>query len=138
MIQVNELRTGNLVSHTGKIQRIEWVHIADADYPHGAISTNIMDERGAEEFEPIPLTPEILEACGFRRKVNKYSNEFFYQKEGLWLCLVEDGNRVVPCTLYDGIQFFQSANFIESVHGLQNLYFTLTGTELEVKLPQTV
>ncbi len=110
MIQANELRIGN------------WVK--DAEY----LSDNYMVVRMVSsdlDARPIPLTPKILEKAGFRYK------NFTHNLNKLSICL--PGN-----SYKDGRTYFNSWCIIEgipnSLHQLQNLYFALTGTELEIKL----
>ena len=117
MIQVNELRIGNkleyltsekeLVEATVDWQDLKWI----SEDPKGF---NLV-------HKPITLTEEILLKCGF-----VYDDEF-----GLF--------SLHPITLYkqDGI-FWYGLLFdnieIKYLHQLQNLYFALTGEELEIKL----
>jgi hypothetical protein len=77
-----------------------------------------------EEFEPILLTHDILEKCGFE---NTYANDQFrsYRKESLTIRIMVDNSiraNIGECEF--ACQYF---------HQLQNLYFDLTGEELEVK-----
>jgi len=130
MIQANELRIGNLVnilhpiSKKWNFERIKAKTIANIEHNpnHDLIVNNI---------EPIPLTPEILEKCGFERSDNLYSmyrlqilNEWtaFYinPKHSLCELSISKHGAVVKTCKY--------------VHQLQNLYFALTGDELEVNL----
>ena len=80
--------------------------------------------RPLDELEPIPLTAEMLEKCGFE----KVADETFI-KGHLTLQKMQD---------YNGEVFlFNSAELrpqITYVHQLQNFYFALTGEELEVCL----
>lgn len=71
-------------------------------------------------IEPIPLTEEILLKCGFE-KVREYlhiDNEIVIQKDANgYYSHINSGNI-----------------YINSLHQLQNLYFALTGEELQVTL----
>lgn len=80
MIKANELRIGNKIKRKSNenICTVNWGIIKDFDL-HEDVS----------DYEPIRLTPQILEKCGF---------------ENIYL------------------------------HQLQNLYFALTGNELEINL----
>lgn len=87
-------------------------------------------------MEPIPLTHEILEKCGFVRHFN--SNEFWNHWQ-----LVENGWHVS-----EWLQNHKAAGFEEKgtcywsdqfipvkyLHRLQNLYHELTNKELEISL----
>lgn len=80
------------------------------------------------EYKPIPLTPEILEQCGFEIKkydiisaVSKWNGLEVEIIIGYWLFRIWGvSNWQIQC---------------KYLHQLQNLYFTLTGEELEVKIP---
>ena len=82
---------------------------------------------GKFTYSGIPLTPEILEKCGF-----DYDASYEVPK-------VQKGNFI----LWDGFDGSFSANFggltrldvyVKYLHQLQNLYFAITCQELEVKL----
>ena len=66
-------------------------------------------------YRAIPLTPEILEKCGFKLdlKCIKYKGKL-YRKKSVTVSI--DSGRT------------------NQLHTLQNLYFAITGTELEIKL----
>jgi len=80
-----------------------------------------------DKIEPIPLTPEILvEKCGFVWEV-------YYQGYHFDKYIIREDN--------DGFRILSSVNRtyqirgnIKYLHQLQNLYFALTGQELEVFL----
>jgi hypothetical protein len=79
------------------------------------------------EPEPIPLTPEILEKCGF---VIIEQGRLCVWFEDFELCqLNSDKNKLglYWCEHYTGVS-------IEYLHQLQNIYFALTGEELNIKL----
>lgn len=119
-MQANELRLGNLVTRkfNKNIQcTVNWGIIKDVD-------------DGSGDYIPITLTPEILEKCGF-----KYSDSSFhhitYEKEPLAVSFVKSidlGHDEVIISLEDRII---DCRFL---HQLQNLFYALTGEELEVKL----
>jgi hypothetical protein len=115
-MKANELRIGNYVNEYGRIICIESGHDIDLMF---------------EEFQPIPLTPEILEQCGFVNKpsgIYKYSYEIeidgFDSTFRTWwygedICLEPMGYD----TGYISIKY---------LHQLQNLFYALTGEELTV------
>lgn len=83
--------------------------------------------------EPIPLTPEILEACGFVKR-----KEMFYKGE---YCInINDRDVLVGSrgTIFNGDpNYGVGINYeLKYLHQLQNLYFALTGEELTVNIPQ--
>ena len=119
-MNARELRLGNLILDNGIITEVNPEIIATMQY--GTV----------QGFEPIPLEPVQLKRAGFEidywKSVKKYIK----------------GSDVVTFRIDNlGEYYFRSdvANFIvKYVHQLQNLYFALTGQELEFKdeqLPTT-
>jgi len=127
----NELRIGNWVLHTN----------GNGDFTFEieeilAKGINVVHNGGIwfikyEYIEPITITPEILEKCGFvkeHRKIDIFSKGrlrlwFGVRRETLCYLIEEDTatGHYIP-------------NPITSVHQLQNLYWCLCGKELEVNL----
>lgn len=116
MIQANELRIGN------------WI-LADLGLPSlmpHKISCGDFRDLGTEKLKedmltPIQLTEEILLKCGFSSPINGWYTspnktlEFGFNGEGKLILM----------------DWFLE---ITSLHQLQNLYFALTNTELEINL----
>ncbi len=150
-MKANELRIGNYVkAPLGEIMRVDQVgHLDFPDYIHARNET----EFGQNGFEGIELTPEILEKCGFGLYDNytdeslgdfifesyrKWKSKYIYiaihnRQEGGYDCgLSRQLTDVVPVDKIDANSF----NVCELIylHQLQNIYFALTGEELEVKL----
>ena len=116
-MKANEFRIGNLAKYKDQILRIDnlvkgevW-NICRGDKIELIPLVNI---------KPIRLSPEILEKCGVKRYdecrwefaqgyIVKHANGYFYHYYD-------------PCVIVDYL------------HQLQNLYFVLTGQELEIKL----
>ena len=104
----NELRIGNLIG----------IVLPEAETQATADHIKWISE-GDNIYKPIPLTEEWLVKFGFRKSANLYlsigyfefiwQGELFLDIEGQWLTL--------------GCKY---------VHSLQNLYFALTGKELEI------
>lgn len=107
MIQETELRIGNWV-----------IWNEDETFMQiGPTSFLLPDER----FNPIPLTPEILEQCGIQNnKIPLRNGNWLVIPELKWVDIQKDENLTLRVRC-------------EFLHQLQNLYFALTGTELEVK-----
>lgn len=111
MIGQTELRIGNFVDVGGCFIRFE----SGDEFKHGALVAN-----------PIPITPEILIACGFGTDFeiglpNGNGTDLFIEFDEL---LGE-----INC----GVSGNKSANYfhpIKHLHQLQNLYYCLTGSEL--------
>jgi hypothetical protein len=110
MIAANELRIGNWVSKEGELFKV-------TSY------TFLIIERGETLIEPIPLTPEILEKCGF-------------VKQMMWTYAIDIvGNMKLVYYLGEkgwsiGNKNYSDFSNLNYLHQLQNLYFSLTGTEL--------
>lgn len=80
-----------------------------------------------ENLRPVPLTPEILEKCGAVKVEGEW--QFKVAICALWISF-----RFHASHCYSEIGGIYLGGQIKYVHQLQNLYFALTGTELEVKL----
>ena len=122
MITPQDLRIGNLVKYNG-----EFYAIKSFDEEHVVLKDNVLSEYyldyiGYDEIEPIEITEEWLLKLGyekdgdfFRIKNTRLAEAFIF-KEGLSIC----------------VHSFWLKH-IKSIHQLQNLYFALTGKELEIK-----
>lgn len=125
MIQANELRIGNWISYNNNhVQVFELPYLIDIDEGKEAYLVNSV---WLNEHKPIPLTPEILEKCGFEKytentgapindDIEYWHNQFdvFFDVHGA--LILKD--------------FHFNINRPKYLHQLQNLYFALTGTEL--------
>lgn len=113
MIKANELRIGNLVHDTeGKVNKITFQ----------ALKYLVIYD-GAHQVKPIKITEEWLVNLGFT-KINSKRFQYEYEHDAL------------SNNLYGSTGCYYMSNItpeIASVHQLQNLYFALTGQELEVK-----
>lgn len=118
MIKANELRIGN-ITDKGIIVGITPSEVIIIDGKH-------LDN---EDVDPIPLTPDILEKCGFVKEnfgwtINKQKfqyGDYF----GLFDFNYCEGNLNLRLNASDC-----PLPTIKSLHQLQNLYFALTGEEL--------
>jgi hypothetical protein len=134
MIQANELRIGNWFSYISKhgvwttaYDKVESIHekginiYADSDYGCSIIEPDFT----FDYIQPIPITPEILEKAGFEVSIDEYEIfDYVYLIHGM-------DKRFY---LWFGIGEYPTETFIQYVHQLQNLYFALTGEELNIKL----
>lgn len=124
MIDIHELRIGNLVyAYPFRIIKVSEITNLKSVLNEGDESEEPFAD---EELDGIPLTPEILEKCGFRKVVGWYENiemygAFEFTNDGCFE--LSDGEDRPICK-------------IRFVHQLQNLYFTLTGIELEINLTE--
>lgn len=106
MMNANELRLGNFV-----LEESKRVQLSEDDLEVLFAARNYAD------YEPIPLTPEILEKCGFEKG-----------EKGFWFTGGIEYN--LEKNLLEGFGYC----LIEYLHQLQNLYFALTGEELQITL----
>jgi len=126
-----DLRIGNYVkAPLGEIMRVDQVgHLDFPDYIHARNET----EFGQNGFKGIALTPEILEKCGFDRYTEVPNDgigdklEVFEGLYGVVFFFDVHGALVFK-------DYHSNMNRPKYLHQLQNLYFALTGEELEVKL----
>lgn len=120
---IKELRIGNWLMFNGHTKSQVYTLEIMAD---GQSMVNYLDSTNDDMYDAIPLTPEILENIGF----NKYrywwtrpNNTFNFEE---W---TNDG-----LGLYLHVNEHKVGQHIKYLHQLQNLYFALTGTELEINL----
>lgn len=124
MIQPNELRIGNWVTIVSAEHWLGQVTHISSD---GFVSNTKCQNISIKHCHPVPLTPEILDKCGFKRSANGV-RVLFVGKYGF--------------TMYSGGCYLQQDDYagmmdidqVEHLHQLQNLYFALTGDELKVTL----
>lgn len=139
MIKANEIRVGNWVK--GIAMGLN--HKIDLHF-FGELRD---DETMLDWYNPIPLTPEILTKCGFEKHV---WNNRSTKGEEYKLKLGDDGFELFfgwydSATKWTDAKLTGNGGYDEGgekdirqlckfIHQLQNLYFALTGKELEIKL----
>lgn len=118
-MNANELRIGNWVEYRDDNLNLEFkpIEIGVADIVSIDAACDNM------YYEPIPLTPEILEKCGFDSDwsydIPKYQkNNFIMFWDGETLSA--NFGHMVDLSVY-----------LKHLHQLQNLYYALTQTELK-------
>jgi hypothetical protein len=113
MLKANELRIGNWVAGTGMPCRVTAHDLYMMDF-------------GKLIGEPIPLNADVLKNCklesyGAQYSVRKvYSDDVYYH----FFAAHNDGDVYADHDLGE----------LKNVHQLQNIYFCLTGEELEIEL----
>jgi len=130
MIQANELKPGNWVLG-------EEIHLYNQNIhcngytkltAYGIYCIETMEGLG-EKYDPIPLTPEILVAAGFVKVV-------FGDVQ--WCVPADDPSQSFEICVWSGHVSYTMANGfhleLKSLHQLQNLFFALTGKELNIVL----
>jgi len=135
MVQPNELKVGNRFIRELRNER-------GLEYDHDFILTEenmgklFGDNIGLalQDLFPVPLTPAILEKCGFEFKDMMFANKpmRYWRKD--WFCLnLFDKSDKYVLYLWNEKETEKSV-YISSLHQLQNLYFALTGEELTINL----
>ena len=124
MIQANELRIGNWITY--KYEPIQVTMIGQ----YGIQSKDKDSVTNAKfvtpDLKPIPLTAEILEQCGFKNTI--LGGEYVYNERGIMKIYI---NSIGLVSYKIGDIIFTTIHYL---HQLQNLYFALTGEELQVNL----
>lgn len=116
MIQANELRIGNWISFKGM-----WEGEVEKFTSSSVTIKNNPGFFDIESFEGVELEDKVFSLAGFKHGfVNK--NWEIYTLSDIEFSKMKDG-------------FYQTGRVkIKYLHQLQNLYFALTGQELEVNL----
>lgn len=128
-MNAQELRIGNWVNMSVSV---------NPPYPH-KVNGETIDrfDWGGHEYSGIPITEEILLKLGFEkgepatleeRTYIRFAHQLMYNRRETRIEYTMTEGAVHYC--FFGEQFVP-ANF---VHQLQNLYFALTGVELEIDL----
>ena len=123
-MKANDLRIGNLVRWEDESKDIEKITSIEISHNNnGAVETeNTEGFIYLFEFQPIPITPEWLERAGF-------------EKNGIRWCM-KDIKFHISNVNGHCVYGNHAGDFIakaQHIHQLQNLYFALTGNELEFK-----
>ena len=116
MIKENELRIGNIIGRNSAEITVGWGTLK-------AISEGINVGNG------IPLTEDRLLKFDF--EIIKLDGGIKFSKDGIMIRFYKQENIIVKYSVeYYGVNLRQ---FNFTVHSLQNLYFALTGQELQFK-----
>lgn len=130
-IKANELRVGNWVQRPEQIRS----KLLDDDRIYFLVdSIMIRDCEHYESnwaFEPIPLTPEILEKAGFEWDDIDKGNETVRGLFKKFILMLPHHNGLNWYAAPYGYPLMPQRTLY--LHQLQNLYFALTGEELIVK-----
>lgn len=130
ILKASDLRIGNwilggrgdgVIKQQVTIEMMEYL-LNENFAPHAAI-------------QPIPLTPEILEKCGYKQFDDDRDDILELETEN-HLCYLrkEKDGSLTPVEPADYPEYVAIGIELKYLHQLQNLYHSLTGTELEFKL----
>lgn len=118
-LQSKDLRIGNRIIYMGAEIVIEGINRnGDLDY---TLNGHPYGGHNVRHYESIPLTKEWLIKFEFYPSAHDIR---FWRKGSVMLKLTDKGFK---------FNYGISIRYIQSVHQLQNLYFALTGNELELK-----
>jgi hypothetical protein len=143
MIQAKDLRLGNKVLNlTGEVITVQQIrqntvvynNYLQVDKEKAALCSSsvlsytsrvveVIEEEEYPNLNPIPLTKQLLESCGFRN---------FKREE--WVLSFDRSHADFEFTA-EGLMMREPAAFkrpIKYLHQLQNVFFALTGNELEM------
>lgn len=127
-MKAQELRIGNLVQdRKGNICKVEALEKDDIKAYAGALTSL--------PLEPIPLTKEWLERFGFNYRLGNNGNLPCYKKQFNSKNITIARWKIHDIDLVDYQIWIDTLDItkINYVHQIQNLYFSLTGKELELK-----
>lgn len=133
MIKPNELRIGNRLRPRRVIDPENTPIIG---YAICAAHIAYSEEYLNNDWEPIPLTPEILKKCGFV----KHASHSLILKVNEQLFLYHDQfEKLIRISFYETsftypIHLKEPGYHFQHLHQLQNLFHSITGKELEIKL----
>jgi hypothetical protein len=146
-MKANELRIGNWIKYTTDKELTRRYHntLAQVDID---ILMDVEHFIKSKWFAPLPLTPEILEKCGFIKTSysNHKSNPYISQEIRDLDFFDHRFNNMVLSGVGRPIEFYEveycpldieERTYIAKLnhlHQLQNLYYALTNQELEIKL----
>lgn len=129
MIDIKELRINNWIELRYP-RGLAWAQVKKIDASEKVFTSNrilnSINDIDSDLAEPIPLTEELLLKCGFDENMvlSTIEGEIRYYGDGDINIGGEDS-----CTL--GMVYIAKCKYL---HQLQNLYFALTGEELEIHL----
>lgn len=140
MLQSNELRVGNFLKFNNHIEKERIVQVNLRFFGSWAAGISIDEMKFDEKFNiyysPIPLTPEILEKCGFEIVVELHPT-YLIGKGAIVLHVTKQSGKYWHCIVYNNYEDELSERWagignVQYLHQLQNLYFALIGEELKV------
>jgi len=120
MIDAKQLRLGNWIyGVNGFSARIRAYDFEHTDF---------------DKCNPIPLSPEILEKCGFEKTDNSNKYWSFWRLKNGWY--ISESHHNEPSAGVNKGLFYYGDEYIEikHLHHLQNFYFAHTQRELQITL----
>jgi hypothetical protein len=135
-LNANELRVGNWIQQRPKNNPLmAWRNIqVDAD-----VIKNIERGQSYFDYQPVPLSEELLMNNGFKQHGHKNDSNPLIHKSGnfefaIYRPSVDYRRKYWLTTIHESINSHERL-YIPFVHDLQNFYFAIRRTELEIDLP---
>ena len=130
-MEANELRIGNYILYDGNIVKV-WGLSGDVEHISLLSKAGLFGDK-ISKIKPITLTEEILLKCGFEKIDTKnIPLGYYYTKFPICIIPNESGNDIE--IMDNDYSINMGNNSPKYLNQLQNLYFALTGKELEIKL----
>jgi len=128
MIKAQELRIGNLLTVDGIIGKADWIQKESISVTYLERQDNLVNGIITHEYklDPISLTPEILEKCGF-----EFGRKLIEQDIEIEIFIYKNivSTRITLLDIFDGDRG-TDVKPTQYLHQLQNLYYALAGQEL--------
>ena len=126
MIKANELRIGNKLNFLGDVVTFKNITEIREDGIFWIKTFEPKIESKNFHFKPIEITEEWLLKFGFKNK----NGQNRYELKHIGMVLLNDS---VCVTMYDAYnEVDNSLVLLNYIHQLQNLYFALVGSELQL------
>lgn len=141
MVDPRELRIGNYIYNLSSGSS-EFAQVIGIDVEGYLMLQNKEDEYNSfcdEDIHPIPLTEDILMKCGFKRKENFCNRDHFCLYYNHFYIDVFHVNHTIQKYIWNihiDDESFMNVGYghFDYVHELQNLFYDLCKTPLDIKL----
>lgn len=147
-MDIKELRIENCIRYNGSVASVYAIsNPTPNNYNHFNTKEKVMlwcnrlIDATIDDIEPIPITEELLLKIGFKKGRNGYFNYRDYNDE-LSIRFSENYTNIEYANLHFNPEDVTETNYGSSLefpntlhlHTLQNIWYLLTGKELEIKL----
>ena len=122
-MKANELRIGNLLQDKISKTLLRVTELTEKNIITYVVDRNMFPLKEGWSLEPVPLTEDILLKCGAIKDNSDFGGYIIYFPNGNGM-RIKDNKWSTQHIVVE----------LKYLHQLQNLYFALTNTELEIKL----
>lgn len=139
MIDKKDLRLGNWVLDEEN-KPMQVIEISEYAVNHREQYGCVEESHSLDNINGINLTEEILLKCGFEEVIEERIDVPYMNSSNTVWKVYKKKHLKFSCQCTEGLSFQMQLSFndvivvLTELHDLQNLYFVLTGEELEVKL----